>query len=361
LVEAAIQAVRYTRQVDRPDLLLIGALLHDIGKARPGDHTEVGVRLVREIAPQLGFDTADSDVLTRMVQLHLLLPETATRRDLDDPSTVQTVADVVGDERMLDLLHALTEADAAATGPAAWSAWKKSLIDVLVSRTRQELKARAGESVETPVPVSIAVSSEDIESDKVVVHADHDEHFSVITVIAPDRTGLLSTVAGVLSLHRLAVRGAQVETVRSLGGEQRAVQVWTVLPVFGEPPPVSRLREDISRAIAGSLDLVERLAAREQQYPAPKGTAQPRIELVPQASSRATVLEVRAHDAPGLLHRVTGAVAQAGVSITAARVATLGSEVVDVFYIVDAAGEPLSTSSADAVLSAVASVLVQDD
>ena len=357
LVETAIQAVRYTRQVDRPDLLLIGALLHDIGKARPGDHTEVGVRLVRQMAPQLGFDPADSDVLTRLVQLHLLLPETATRRDLDDPSTVQAVADVVDDERMLDLLYALTQADAAATGPAAWSSWKKSLIDELVSRTRQELKLRAGEPVETPVPLSLAVSSDDIESDKVVVHADHDEHFSVITVIAPDRTGLLSTVAGVLSLHRLAVRGAQVETVRSLGGEQRAVQVWTVLPVFGEPPPVSRLREDISRAIAGSLDLVERLAVREQQYPAPKGIAQPRIELVPGASSRATVLEVRAHDAPGLLHRVTAAIAQVGVSITAARVATLGSEVVDVFYMVDGRGEPLSANSGESVLTAVASVL----
>ena len=126
---------------------------------------------------------------------------------------------------------------------------------------------------------------------------------------------------------------------------------------FGEPPPVSRLREDISRAIAGSLDLVERLAVREQQYPAPKGIAQPRIELVPGASSRATVLEVRAHDAPGLLHRVTAAIAQVGVSITAARVATLGSEVVDVFYMVDGRGEPLSANSGESVLTAVASVL----
>ncbi|MEI6229952.1 MAG: [protein-PII] uridylyltransferase [Actinomycetes bacterium] len=373
LVEAAVQAVPFTRRVDRPDLLLIGALLHDIGKARPGDHTEVGVRLVDGIAPQLGFDQADSQVLRRMVEFHLLLPDTATRRDLDDPATVSAVADAVGDERLLDLLHALTEADAAATGPAAWSDWKKVLVDELVSRTRTELRRRQVIDT-TPSPVGdIGVGlvvksalvrtvdrqriSEDVESDAVVVYADHDEHVSVITVIAPDRTGLLSTVAGVLSLHRLAVRGAQVETVRSLGGELRAVQVWTVLPVFGQAPPVSRLREDVSRAVAGSFDVNERLAARERTYPAPTGTADPRVDIVTGASERATVLEVRAHDAPALLYRVTSAIAEAGASITAARVATLGSEVVDVFYIVDAAGEPLNDFEGDAVIGAVRDVL----
>ncbi len=376
LVEAAIQAMPYARRVDRPDLLLVGALLHDIGKGRPGDHTEVGVRLVAHIAPALGFDPADTTVLCRMVELHLLLPEMATRRDLDDPATVLGVVEAVGDERLLDLLHALTQADAAATGPAAWSVWKKALIDDLVSRARAQLQVR--QEVATGVAESVGVAGDvvaslstsslradvdriagDIESDKVVVHADHDDHFSVITVIAPDRTGLLSTVAGVLSLHRLAVRGAQVETVRSLGGELRAVQVWTVLPVFGEPPPVSRVREDISRAVTGSLNVTERLLARERTYPVPSGTAQPRVDIISGASSRATVLEVRAHDAPGLLHRVTGAIAQVGVSITAARVATLGSEVVDVFYMVDASGEPLTGLGCNAVIASVSEVLAE--
>jgi [protein-PII] uridylyltransferase len=364
LVEAAVQAVPYSRYVDRPDLLLMGALLHDIGKARPGDHTSVGVRLVEKIAPDCGFNEADSQVLCRMVEHHLLLPESATRRDLDDPSTVQTVADAVGDERMLDLLHALTQADAAATGPAAWSEWKKSLVDDLVSRTRMELRRRAGaDSWDSAAPISndhLQNISADLESDRVIVHADHDEHFSVITVVAPDRVGLLSTVAGVLALHRCAVRAAQVETVRSLSGQLRAVQVWTVLPVFGELPPVSRLREDISRAASGSFDVAERLAIRERSHRVPLGIAQPRVEIVSGASTRATVLEVRAHDAPGLLHRITGAIAHTGASITAARVATLGSEVVDVFYVVDASGEPLTHFTSDAVAAAVSDALVDD-
>ena len=161
-------------------------------------------------------------------------------------------------------------------------------------------------------------------------------------------------------MHRCAVRAAQVETVRSLGGQLRAVQVWTVLPVFGEPPPVSRLREDISRAASGSFDVGERLAIRERSHRVPLGIAQPRVEIISGASARATVLEVRAHDAPGLLHRITGAIAHVGASITAARVATFGSEVVDVFYVVDASGEPLAHFAGDAVVAAVSDALVDD-
>jgi [protein-PII] uridylyltransferase len=283
----------------------------------------------------------------------------ATRRDLDDPATVATVADEVGDERLLDLLHALTQADALATGPAAWSSWKKSLIDELVVRTRQELRARAGDIVEVGAVMPVSVPSEDLATDGVVVRVEHDERSCAVTVVAPDQNGLLSTVAGVLALHRLGVRGAQVETLASPSGEPRAVQVWNVLPMFGDPAPASRIREDISRVINGSLDLAERLSAREQDYGAPVGTAEPRVQVVPGASSRATVLEVRAHDAPGLLHRISSAIATVGVSITAARVATLGSEVVDVFYLVSGSGGPLDSAQSNAVVGEVTEVLAR--
>ena len=110
-----------TRRVARPDLLLVGALLHDIGKGFPGDHTEAGMVVVADLAPRLGFDAADTATLVAMIRLHLLLPETATRRDLDDPATLSAVAAEVGTRELLDLLHALTQADALATGPAAWT------------------------------------------------------------------------------------------------------------------------------------------------------------------------------------------------------------------------------------------------
>ena len=360
LVETAIQAVPFTRRVDRPDLLLVGALLHDIGKGREGDHTEIGVGIVGDIAAQLGFEPQDCDVLVQMVKHHLLLPETATRRDLDDPATVQAVADALADERLLDLLHALAEADALATGPAAWSGWKKSLIDALVDRTRQELRARTGKGsrdpVDAPSPLR-GIAEYDLNTDAIIVQADHDEQVSTITVVAPDRTGVLSTVAGVLSMHRLAVRGAQVETVSTARSGARAVQVWTVQPMFGEPPPTSRLREDITRALAGTLDVGERLAARDTPGRVLGDFPEPIVQIIPAASSRATVLEVRAHDAPGLLHHISGAIAAAGFGITAARVTTLGSEAVDVFYVVDSAGAALAEGDCQLLLEVVTAAL----
>src|SRR5690606_8223066 len=125
LVETAAGAAALTRDVARPDLLLVGALLHDIGKGWPGDHSTAGAVVARDIATRLGFPEEDVAVLETLVRHHLLLPETATRRDIDDPVTVQTVTSAVsavpGREReIVDLLAALAVADGAATGPAAW-------------------------------------------------------------------------------------------------------------------------------------------------------------------------------------------------------------------------------------------------
>ncbi|HRE03567.1 MAG TPA: HD domain-containing protein, partial [Ilumatobacteraceae bacterium] len=121
------------RTVARPDLLLIGALLHDIGKGYPGDHTEVGMELVGTIVPRMGFDDDDTAIVRSLVEHHLLLSETALRRDLADPRTAENVAAAVGDQTRLELLRALTEADSRATGPSAWSAWKETLLDELTA------------------------------------------------------------------------------------------------------------------------------------------------------------------------------------------------------------------------------------
>ncbi|MFE0426545.1 [protein-PII] uridylyltransferase, partial [Streptomyces sp. NPDC058953] len=134
LVETAVRAAALTRRVHRPDLLLVAALLHDIGKGRPGDHATAGEGVARDTALRMGFAAADAAVVAALVRHHLLLIRTATRRDLDDPATVRAVADAVGTTGTLELLHALTEADALATGPAAWSAWRASLVADLVAR-----------------------------------------------------------------------------------------------------------------------------------------------------------------------------------------------------------------------------------
>ncbi|TDC32954.1 [protein-PII] uridylyltransferase, partial [Micromonospora sp. 15K316] len=159
LVQTACEASRHARDVDRPDLLLIAALLHDIGKGLPGagadpgpgagadpgpgdgadDHSAVGAPIAEAVAARIGLGEPEAALIGTLVRLHLLLPDVATRRDLADPVTISAVATAVGDAATLDLLHALVRADAAATGPAAWSRWKGRLVAELVARVRTAL------------------------------------------------------------------------------------------------------------------------------------------------------------------------------------------------------------------------------
>ena len=115
----------------------MSALLHDLGKGADGDHTSAGVEIARRLGARLGFPEADVDVLAELVANHLLLSEVALRRDLDDPATIQRVADRVSSLGALRLLAALTEADSRATGPAAWGPAKAQLVALLVGRVAQ--------------------------------------------------------------------------------------------------------------------------------------------------------------------------------------------------------------------------------
>lgn len=355
LIETAAHAGEFVRRVARPDLLLVGAWLHDIGKARPGDHTDVGVDLVTQIAPRLGFDGQDSAVLVDLVRHHLLLPDMATRRDIEDPATIEHVAQAVGSVETLDLLHALTQADAAATGPAAWSEWKKGLIDALVRRVHTRLVE--GDQSQAHAEARIGpVAADDrhlLQGTGVEVGLESvggDGEF-LVTIVADDRLGLLALVAGVLAIHRLQVRSAD-----TVSEEGRVLSRWRVAPLYGDPPPTERLRADLLRALSGDLDVGARLADRPT--PSSNPIAQPWVEIIPGASARYDVLEVRAHDEPGLLHRIGTALSSAGAYVTAARVSTLGSEVVDVFYLRRPEGGQLSSDHLAAVRTTVLARLV---
>jgi [protein-PII] uridylyltransferase len=352
LVETAANAAALTRRVSRPDLLLLGALLHDIGKGSPGDHSIAGETIVRDLAPRLGFSDEDVEVLAILVRHHLVLPDTATRRDLDDPATAASVAEAVGSVEVLELMAAMVEADALATGPAAWSPWRAELIGRLVERTRASLQGRTARSTSVLTDVQRALAAEGV----LDVHIGASTELGIpVTVVSPDRVGLLHTVAGVFSVHRLVVRSAFTETIGTC-----AVTVWTVSPEFGSPPDAALLRSDILRVLDGRLDLAERLARREAAYRPKPGIEVPpaSVTVVPDASDVATVLEVRAHDRPGLLHRVGQALSAAQVDIRSAKVATWGAEAVDVFYLVDpATGGPLSAARADQVRAVVLDAL----
>lgn len=350
LVETAARAASLTRRVGRPDLLLVAALLHDIGKGWPGDHSVAGETIARDLATRIGFDRTDTGIIATAVRHHLLLVETATRRDLDDPATVQSVADAVGTLGTLELLHALTEADALATGPAAWSSWRASLVADLAKRVAGVL---AGEPL--PDPEAAAPSAEQerlaiealrtgepvltLHTEPVVTEPEEPEPVGVELLIAlPEQPGVLPAVAGVLALHRLTVRAADLRAVElptGIGAGAVLVLDWRVAAEYGSLPEAARLRADLVRALDGSLDIPARLAEREAAYPRRRGlTAPPPRVTVAAAHSRlATVIEVRAQDAPGLLHRIGRALEGAEVRVRSAHVSTLGANAVDTLYV----------------------------
>lgn len=348
LIETAVCAAALVRDVRRPDLLLVAALLHDIGKGAPGDHSEAGAPVAAAVAARLGFPQHDVRTIETLVRHHLLLVETATRRDLEDPATTETVVAELGDTDVLELLHTLTLADATATGPGAWSVWKAGLVEDLVQRVGSRM---GGAPTPTPPPLTASQTAL-VAKGRLAVVAEPDEAVTwTVTVAAPDRPGFFATVAGVLALHRLSVRSAQIRTERTAGTADMAIDMWTVVPERDHEPRAEALRNDIARALAGDLDLTNRLVSRDasRRMPSTPPPA-PRVDLMESASDTATVVEVRAGDRPGLLYRLGRSLALMGVDIRAARVVTLGAEAVDVFYLQDAVGAPLEDGAAREVV-----------
>jgi [protein-PII] uridylyltransferase len=157
LVQTCVEVAPFLgRRVERPDLLVTAALLHDLGKGGDDDHSVAGEPIAREVAERVGFRPADVDTIARLVRHHLTLVEAATSEDLDDPATAERVARSVADVPTLELLAVLTEADALATGPAAWSPWRKRLVETLVERVRRHLHLRSvsvpGSQTRSPAP-----------------------------------------------------------------------------------------------------------------------------------------------------------------------------------------------------------------
>ncbi|MEU3262836.1 [protein-PII] uridylyltransferase [Streptomyces bacillaris] len=360
LVETAVRAASLTRRVHRPDLLLVAALLHDIGKGWPGDHSVAGEVIARDMATRIGFDQHDVGVIATLVRHHLLLVETATRRDLDDPATVRSVAEAVSSASTLELLHALTEADALATGPAAWSAWRASLVADLVKRVAAVLAGEAPEETEEEAPSAeherLAVEALRTGEPVLTLHTRPEEPAGdgevepvgvELLIALPDRPGVLPAAAGVLALHRLTVRAADLRAVELPNevGENADLLLlsWRVAAEYGSLPQAARLRADLVRALDGSLDIRARLAEREAAYPRRRGVKAPppRVTVAAEGSRRATVIEVRAQDAPGLLHRIGNALESSAVRVRSAHVSTLGANAVDAFYVTGTDGDPL--------------------
>jgi [protein-PII] uridylyltransferase len=347
-VQACAEAASRLRRVSRPDLLVVATLLHDIGKGQPGDHSVVGAEIARKVATRMGFDAADVERIAALVACHLLLPEAATRRDLDDPATIDKVADQVGDLSMLELLAVLTESDARATAPAAWSSWRAGLVGRLVAACEGRLRERPEDGRATPVelttPVEPSVPDDGtpIAGHPVRLAVEATDDGSRIRVVGDDRIGLLADVAGALAWAGLVIRGCRAYSV-----DGRAVSEWDL----GSPPvDPATLAHRLRRVLDKDVRLDDRLPATASDPP-------PRVEAIDTASPTATVIEIRAQDQRGLLWRACRALARAGVDVRSAHVDTLGPQAVDVVYLVDETGRPLSPEAVAAAVSAMRSAL----
>jgi [protein-PII] uridylyltransferase len=371
------------KQISDPDPILLGALLHDIGKNGEGGHVPVGTRVVESILDRMGVEAPVRDLVRFMVARHLLLPDTATRRDLTDENLVLDVAAAVGSSERLAALYLLAKADAEATGPAAWTPWRRALIRELVAkvqhvldrgemgmelaeeladridRIRELLKGEPDPDVERflrRMPLAYFLTVEPARAARHFatitpragakeVRAVHFEGIRAGTyellVVAQDRPGLLSWIAGSLALAGLSILTAQVFTTE----DGIAADLFEVEGVWEKEVPDRRWREFrgmLRRAVDGSISLERRVDEKRRWYPAPKVPAPVTVAVDNAASDFATVIEVGASDRLGLLYDITRTFADLGLDVHLAKVATYEGRVVDSFYIRDGMGRKLS-------------------
>jgi [protein-PII] uridylyltransferase len=364
------------------DALLLGALLHDIGKTGHGNHVPVGAELAERMLERMGLPEPTRALAYFMVARHLLLSDTATRRDLEDDDLIHDVAATVGDPEHLAALYLLTLADAGATGPAAWTPWRATLVRELVAKVQRVLERgevgaetaeRLAERADALRALMHDVSEEDIHRFLLRMPRSYflttrpeqvAAHYPVIepplgaievrtlsgvgtrpgtyalTVVAADRPGLLALIAGALSLAGLSILTAQVFTTE----DGAAVDVFEVEGVFEEQVGEERWREfrsTLRRAIEGRLSLDYRVAEKRRHYPPPRHDVPVHVTIDNGVSDFFTVVEVGAPDRIGLLFDVTRTLSELQLDVHLAKVATYGGRVIDAFYVRDVLGRKL--------------------
>ncbi|WP_269456863.1 [protein-PII] uridylyltransferase [Aeromicrobium choanae] len=345
-LEAVVNADELNREVDRPDLLAAACLLHDIGKGVPGDHSEVGEPMAVAIARRWGFDESDAATIGWLVRRHLLLPTIATRRDIEDPVTASNVAEFVPDEAALDLLSALTTCDARATSAAAWSDWRRSLVEGLVRKVRDHLRGTelpastyAGWPAHVPLP---DLDREAVGEFSLSVEPHHDG--SLLTIAVPDRQGMLADLAGGLTVAGLNIRSCRTITVDDV-----AATLWEVTRPGVD---ATTLAERIRPVLEGRVDLAQRLAYRLE-----RDEYEPRVNVLDALEQTATLLQVRTLDRRGLMWTVSHTIAALGHHIRSVHLSTYGDEARDVFYVTGDDNAALGDDAALALRQAVSDAL----
>jgi [protein-PII] uridylyltransferase len=370
-------------QVSDRDPLLLGALLHDIGKNGEGGHVPVGARVVASILDRMGVESPARDLVRFLVERHLLLPDTATRRDLSDENLVLDVAAAVGSPDRLAALYLLAKADAEATGPAAWTPWRRTLIHELVAKVEHvlergemgtEIAERLADRIDRIGSILDDEPGEEVErflrrmprayllaadlgrvaqhyatiappvgaKDVRAVHFDGTRPGTYeVLVVARDRAGLLSWIAGSLALAGMSILTAHVFTT----DDGVAADLFEVEGVWEPEVPERRWREFrgmLRRAVDGSISLERRVDEKRRWYPAPRVPTPVTVTVDNDASDFSTVIEVGAPDRLGLLYDITRTFAELGIDVHLAKVATYEGRVIDSFYVRDTLGPKLS-------------------
>ncbi|HKX67194.1 MAG TPA: [protein-PII] uridylyltransferase [Intrasporangium sp.] len=360
LVETVVSASGFVRDVARPDLLVLAALLHDIGKvAGAMDHSHVGAGLADGILRRMGTGAADREVVVRLVREHLTLVELATRRDPEDPATISALAQAVdGSVMTLDLLRALTEADASAAGPKAWTDWRAGLVARLYAACRAALVSANGAGGPLAIEPIESIESLTLRPevlDEVAVGHPHVTVTSMggahrVDIIDRDRVGLFADTAGLLAAHGFVVRSALVRTLDGL-----AVNEWWIDSPGGDRPLPDIIARDLVRIGSGDRSPLSRLQRRRATAATAAGPVRSagsgspdstRAMVVSGASDTATVIEVRAADRPGLLQDIGITLARAALAVRSAHIATFAGQTLDTFYVTEFGGHRLAPARA---------------
>ena len=383
-------AAEAAAQIGDRDAVLLGALLHDVGKNGEGAHVATGARVARAILDRMGLPEPTRDLARFLVEQHLLLPDTATRRDLGDEELILDVASRVGTSERLAALYLLAIADADATGPAASTSWRRTLVRELVAKVQRAFdRGEMGEELADRLARradalrDLLGGEPDREVDRFVLRMPHGyllqvepssaaRHFPIVAppigatevrtaswpgeqegtyellVVAGDRPGLLSWVAGSLTLEGLSILTAQVFTT----DDGVAVDRFQVVGAF--EPEVHEdtwraVRRTLRRAIEGRVSLDHRIEEKRRHYPAPARTIPVTVQVDDDASDVFTVIEVGAADRIGVLYDLTRTLAELRLDVHVAKISTYADRVVDAFYVRDAEGRKLDADGVEEV------------
>jgi [protein-PII] uridylyltransferase len=369
------------KRIKPREVLYCAMLLHDIAKGLPGDHSDVGAAIAESLCPRFGLSAEDTASVAWLVKNHLIMSDTAQRRDVADPKTVRDFVQIVQSPEMLRLLLVLTVSDIRAVGPGVWNGWKGQLLRELYFEAEtlmsggDTMRARSARVEEAKAALAgrIADLPEDVRERALSRHYDaywlaldtetHERHarmlaeadasgellalaavsndfraVSEITVYTPDHPGLFAQIAGAIAVSGGSIVDAKIFTT----SDGFALDVFSVQDAeggpFGDAGRVARLRQTIERTLTGEIVPRRLIAKRPPKSRTSAFKVPSRVNFDNEASHSATVVEVRGRDRVGFLYDVTTALFESGLSISSAMIATYGERVVDVFYVRDGFG-----------------------